>query len=123
MSIQNVLESEAGITFLGAAAGLVWTFFKSSAWYGAAQRRRFRHALHMLESAVEETYRNYVQAIKESRADGRLTTDERRRAREIARERAIAIARSEGVDLLRELGEDYLDLWMAKLVRKLKGAH
>jgi vacuolar-type H+-ATPase subunit E/Vma4 len=86
------------------------------------RRRRFQAAIQALEAGVEETYRTYVQALKESRADGRLTPEECRRARERARERAIEIARAQGLNLLRELGPEYLDLWIARLVKKLKNA-
>ncbi len=81
---------------------------------------RFSAALESLEAAVEATYRDYVEALKAASDDGRLTPDERAHARALARDRAVAIARANGVDLLRELGEDYLDLWIARLVRKLK---
>ncbi len=120
MSVLQLLGSEPGITILGTVLGGVWTLFKSSEWYGRMRRRRFRRALQALETAVEETYRAYVSNIKAGREDGRLTDDEKRRARSLARERALRIARNDGVNLLRELGEDYLDAWTAKLVRKWK---
>ncbi len=57
---------------------------------------------------------------KKARADGQLTEEEMRHAHRLARERAIQFGRTWGLDVLRELGEGYLDLWIAKLVKKLK---
>jgi uncharacterized membrane protein YebE (DUF533 family) len=122
MNLETLLVSEAGLTMLGAVAGAVWTLFKTMDWYARGRRRRFEAALRALEAGVERTYRTYVQALKEANADGRLTEEERRRARELARETAILYGRTEGVDVLHELGEAYLDLWIAKLVKRLKTA-
>jgi len=120
MNLTSILTTEAGITLLGAIMGAIWTLFKGGACYGRLRRRRHLRALQALEAAVEETYRTYVESLKASRPGGRLTPEERRRAREMARDRAIAIARKEGIDLLRELGEDMISVWIAKLVKRLK---
>lgn len=115
------MDIDLGITLLGSAMGAVWAGFKSSEHYQRAQRQRFQKALLALESGVERTYQAYVKAIKAGRADGRLTESEKARARSLARTRAIALAKEAGVDLLRVIGEDYVDVWIGKLVRKRKG--
>ncbi len=120
MSIGTVLTSDAGLTLLGTVLGGVWTWIRSSEWLARRRRESTRRALQVLETAVEQTYRCYVEAIKEGRADGKLTSAERVKARMMARERALAIARTEGIDLLRTLGVEHLDLWIAKIVRRLK---
>lgn len=120
MSISEVLGSESGITLLGTVLGGLWTLFKSSELFERIRRRRFRRTLDALEGAVSETYQGYVKSIKASREDGRLTEAEKRQARRLAQERAGSIARKQGINLLREIGEDYLDLWTAKMVQKLK---
>ena len=121
MQVGDVLSSDPGLTLLGTALGGLWTLFKSSEWFGRLRRRRFGKALRALEAGVELTYRTYVREIKKARADGRLTEEEKRRARRLARETAVEFGRAHGVNVLRELGEDYLDLWVAKLVRRWKG--
>lgn len=115
------MEIDMGITLLGSAVGAVWAGFKSSEHYQRAQRLRFQKALLALESGVERTYQAYVKAIKAGRSDGRLTESEKARARSLARTRAIALAKEAGVDLLRVIGEDYVDVWIGKLVRRRKG--
>ena len=70
--------------------GGVWTWLKSSEWFARRRRESVRRALQVLETAVDQTYRCYVQAIKEARGDGRLTSAERVKARMMARERALA---------------------------------
>ena len=120
MSITDAITSETALTLLGALLGSLWTIFKSSEWFARRRKRRFQQSVQALAAAVEATYRDYVQSIKASRADGRLTEAEKARARALARERAVAIAQNQGLDVLRELGAEHVDLWIAKLVKKLK---
>ena len=122
MSLGHVLNSELGLTVVSAVLGAIWTAFRSSEWYRRLCDQRFNKALHALEAGVEATYRTYVRAIKEARADGKLTGEEMAEARRRAREAAIEFGRTQGIDVLRELGSGYIDLWIAKLVKTLKGA-
>lgn len=120
MILQNVLGSEPAITLVGSVIGGVWALLKSSDWFQGLLRRRFAGALQALEAGVELTYRTYVEECKAARADGQLTEEEKRHARELARQRAIEFGRSQGIDVLRVLGQEYVDLWIAKLVKGLK---
>jgi hypothetical protein len=112
--------NDTTLTLLATVATTAWTLFKTSDWWQQHRQRRFDRAIQVLESAVDETYRAYVERIKEARADGKLTAGERRRARELARQRAITIGRTQGIEVLQELGGEYVDLWIARLVKKLK---
>ena len=40
----------------------------------------------------------------------------------MALQMAIEFGQNEGIDVIRELGRDYIDLWINKLVRRLKVA-
>ncbi len=120
MQLFEWFSSEGALTLIGGLIGTAWTLFKSTEWYSQRRRNRYEAAIEVLEAAVEETYRTYVAALKEGRSDGKLTPAERRRARQLARERAISIGRSRGVDVLRELGQELIDLWIARHVKKLK---
>lgn len=122
MQLNELFTNDSALTLAVALTGAVWAAFKSSDLYTHLCRKRFNAALHVLESAVEETYRTYVEAIKEGRADGKLTQVERRRARALARERALAIGRDQGIDILTQLGRDSVNLWISRLVKKLKRA-
>jgi hypothetical protein len=122
MTISSVLGSEQGIVWLGTALGAIWTLFKSSECYQRIRGKKSDQALQVLESAVEETYRTYVQAIKAARADGRLSGEEKKQARQLAKERAFALAKQQGLDLLRLLGNDNIDLWLTKSVNRLKSS-
>lgn len=122
MSLGNVLESEAGLTVVSTVLGALWTFFKSREWYTDSRKQRYAKALDALEAGVDQTYRTYVASIKEASDDGKLTEKERKRARELAREAAVEFGETQGVDVLRELGEGYIDVWISKLVKKLKSS-
>ena len=121
MSIMEVLHSEAVLAAVAGLAGALWTLFKSGEWLETRRRRRMREALRALEAAVEATYREYVRTLKEQHPDGALSLEEQQTARSKARERALTIARERGIDLLKELGAGCIDLWISRLVRKLKG--
>ncbi|MFP4502224.1 MAG: hypothetical protein ACLFTT_14580 [Candidatus Hydrogenedentota bacterium] len=118
--MNEFITPELAITVIGAALGAVWTFFKSTQLYRRIRNRRYRKALEAIENAVEETYREYVSTIKDSRPDGKLLPGEKRRARERAKERALAIGRRTGIDVLREVGSHRLDALTTKTVNQLK---
>jgi hypothetical protein len=111
---------DLGLTVLGTVLGGLWTGFKASDRFRRLHRRRYRKALLALESGVERTYQAYVKAIKAGRSDGRLTEEEKARARAMARMRAVKLAKAEGVDLLRTIGEDYVDVWIGRIIGRRK---
>jgi hypothetical protein len=119
--MENVLNSDQGLTMVATVLGAVWTFLQSSKVFSQMRSRRYYRAVEALEAAVEQTYRTYVRAIKEAREDGKLTDDEQRNARALARQTAVEFGERQGVDVIRELGSEYLDLWIARLLKKLKG--
>ena len=122
MNISQWLTSDTGLTLAGAAMGAAWTAFRSSDCYRRAQQRRYDKALLALEAGIDVTYRTYVQALKEARADGKLTPEEAAEARQRARNAAIAFGRTQGIDVMREIGEPFIELAIAKLVKQIKGA-
>jgi len=122
MNVLSALNSGFGLTLVTAILGSIWTAFRSTDFYRRVRSDRYADAVQALEAGVELTYRTYVRALKESREDGRLTKEEMRLARQRAREAAIEYGRTRGVDVLRELGADYVDLLIAKLVKNLKKA-
>ncbi len=120
MNLETFLSSEAGLALVGSFFGGVWVLFKSSDWYQRRLRHRYQRALLALEAGVQQAYDSYVRAIKEARKDGKLTDDERKRARDIAREAAITFGRGQGVDVVRQLGQEFVDTLTNRMVRKLK---
>ena len=120
MSISQILASDTALTMVGGLLGTAWTFFRSKDWYRRSRKRRYFRAIRALEAAVERTYRTYVRSIKRSRADGKLTEEEAAKARQMARRAALDFGRTEGVDVLREIGEDYLDLWLSRVLGRAR---
>ncbi|MFA6240992.1 MAG: hypothetical protein WC655_08690 [Candidatus Hydrogenedentales bacterium] len=122
MNASEILTSETGLTLAASLFTAAWTFFKGQEWFRNNKNERVRKALDALEAGVEKTYDSYVLALKEANLDGKLTAAERKRARELAREAAIMFGTTQGIDVARELGREYLDLWIERLVRKTKPA-
>ncbi|MFP4173079.1 MAG: hypothetical protein ACLFV4_09235 [Candidatus Hydrogenedentota bacterium] len=110
-------------TVFAAAAGILafaWPVVKSTEWYARHREQRREQAVATLEAAVEETYRRYVQVMKAANGGEPLTEEQRDNARRLARERAEELGREQGLDVVRELGASYLDLWITRLVKRLK---
>lgn len=120
MGWEEVLQSEQLLTLVALAGMALWTFFRSCALWEGRKDKRIHIALQALEAAVYATYREYVRMLKNNRESGKLTEQEEKEARRRAREKGAGLSRAEGVDLVATLGADYLDLWIERLVRKLK---
>jgi hypothetical protein len=120
MNLTDLLQSDPVLTLAGTIAGGVWSILKAKALRRRNKKQRFDRAILALEAGIEDVYRSYVREIKRARQDGKLTAAEAARARRLARERAIDYGRHEGVDVLKEIGADYLDLWIAKLIRRTR---
>ena len=120
MTLTNLLASDPALSLVAGVAGTIWTAVQTSIWFRRLNSNRFQRALRCVESAVRQVYEEYVRAIKAASADGTLTDDERRRARELARDRAVAIARTGGIDLVATLGREHLDLWVERVLARVK---
>ena len=120
MNLTNILTSDPALSLVAGVAGTIWAAVQSSSWFSRLNRARLQRALRCVESAVRQVYEEYVRSLKAARADGALTADERRRARELARDRAVAIARPDGIDLAATLGREHLDLWIERVLRRVK---
>ena len=120
MGILGAIGIQQGLVLLGSLLGGIWTAFKADERRRKVKDERLEKALRALEAGVDQTYETYVREIKAGAVDGKLTKDERRRARDLARGAAIEFGRTRGVDVLQELGEGYINVWIAKLVKRLK---
>ena len=120
--ILSQIGTELLLGLVGTVVGSVWTAFKSLDFMRSRRVERYDEAVRALESGVEKTYDVYVRHIKEARTDGKLTSRERRAARDRATQYAVDCARDRGVDLIETLGRDYLPVLITRIVRELKGA-
>ena len=105
---------------MASVALAIWTWVKAEFLADLWRNRRTATALHALEAGVEKTYHVYVKAIKEANADGKLTAEEREKARGIAIGFAREFGRDQGVDLVKDIGVAGLELIIAKIVKALK---
>ncbi|GMW01800.1 MAG: hypothetical protein AMXMBFR84_29370 [Candidatus Hydrogenedentota bacterium] len=114
------INNEAGLVMLSTIISGLWAFFKSQEWLRLAKEHKGEKALLALEAGVHHAYEEYVRAIKAARTDGKLTPEERRRARDLAVHAAVEFGRNEGVDVMTELGVSYIDAWLKRLLQQIK---
>jgi hypothetical protein len=109
------------VALVAAIVGAAWTFFKSRDVYQRMKQEKYFAAVEALEAGVEKTYRVYVEALKEAKADGKLTPEEKATARRKAVAYAQEFGRTRGIDVIEELGREYIPVLISKIVRLLKG--
>jgi hypothetical protein len=94
--------------FIAGSTGIAilsWIFRTVSAWLAARKAARWYEAANCVLVAVGSVAQTLVDALKKSRADGKLTEAEIREAGRQAREAAIAIGKAKGLGLIKILGE------------------
>jgi len=121
MTFQDFIHSDVTFKAIAAILALLWTIFRSSDWYARRKSARIAQAIALLETAVARTYEEYVRAIKHARADGKLTEEERRQARQQALNTALRMAQKESLPLLRLLGPAHVERHVAQIVKRAKG--
>ena len=109
------------VALVGTIVAAAWTFFKGRDLYQEMKRQKYFGAIEALEAGVEKTYRVYVQALKDAKADGKLTPEERAVARQKAMAYAQEFGRTRGIDVIEQLGREYIPVLISKIVRLLKG--
>lgn len=118
--MDDLITSETFFTVVVALAGAALAWFKRTEVYAALQERKEARAWEALEAGVLKTWEVYVKAIRQSRADGKLTEEEKRQARAQAKRYAISYGTSVGVDVVKELGEHYMDAAIKRIVDEMK---
>ena len=109
------------VALVGTIVALAWTFFKSRDLYQEMKGQKYFAAIEALQAGVEKTYRVYVQALKEAKADGKLSPEEKAAARQKAVAYAQEFGRTRGIDVIEQLGREYIPVLISKIVRLLKG--
>ena len=121
VSILHSVGAELVLGVLGSVFGTVWAAFKSLDLMKMCRDDKYAEAVRALEAGVGKTYDVYVEQIKAARADGKLTSSERRAARNRAVQFAVDYARDRGVDVVETLGREYIPVLISRIVRDLKG--
>lgn len=117
---EDLLGNNPGLTIIGTIFAFACSAFKSSSWWQKRRKRRYAKAVDALEAGVNQTFNAYVNAIKDSRDDGKLSDEEKLLARQLAIQTAQDFAQTEGINVVRVLGHEYMDLWIEKIINRLK---
>lgn len=117
---ESLALQEALMTVGIAALSSLWTFFKSSEWWARRREKKWSRLLLLIETAVAETYRNYIR--DEKAATGMLSESVREAARDAARRTAHNLARGAGMRLEDWTSTAELDALIERAVQIRKGA-
>jgi hypothetical protein len=77
-------------------------------------------ALEFVETAVRDTYEEYVREAKNAAEDGKLTSGERKDAMNMAISKAKNLAAVNGFNLLKFYAAEYLPVLIEKVIRRDK---
>lgn len=102
----------------------IWAAVQTSNAYVQYRQRtnteKLGKAFAIIESAVQDTYENYVRTIKTESADGRLSSDERKYAKDMAVRNAIAKGKAIGLDLVQLLTQYGVETYVQRTVKEKK---
>lgn len=104
------------ITLLGTG----WLWLQRSFHIDRKTDRKWDDVCLYIEAGVAKTYQTYVKARKEASADGTLTEEEKKQARQMAFNFARSYAVENGVNLVKEAGAELLPALIEKAVGGLK---
>jgi len=120
----TILEDNTVVSGIISVLGVVWTVFglqdRITAYLTRKKGERKATAILALAAGIEKVYDEYVKALKDGRADGKLTKAEIASARARALTAAKLFAESQGVDIVTELGKDYLNVWLEEVLRRVR---
>jgi len=102
------------------AGAAIWMWMQRALHINRQTDRKWDDVLLFVEAGVAKTYQAYVKARKEASADGTLTEDEKKEARQMAFNFARQYAAENGVNLVKEAGAGLLPALIEKAVGGLK---
>jgi len=108
------------LTMIGSVVASLWGYVQASGIYQAGKKKKIYKVIQALESGVEKTYQDFVQDIKRSREDGKLTANEINKARGFALKSAENFARADGINAAQLVGRGYLEVLLSQVVSKAK---
>jgi len=114
---QELLFSESGLGIAVVVVGLIWGLIKRKAGLDEGKKSKITEAF---ETAVKETYDEFVKVKKSSAKDGKLSVEDVAHARQMAIAKAKDIGKEKGVDILKEVGKSYIPVLLEKVIAKAK---
>lgn len=106
------------LAILGGFISSFFSWIKTKVGQTEAEQK----AVDALSVGVTEAYNNFVKLAKDASADGKLTEEEKKQARQFAIDTAKRIAVGPAKDLLFAWGQPKLENIVQQLVAKMKGA-
>lgn len=118
--LNSLLTNEAFITLLMTLFGTLLTAIQGMKWYQNKIKGNYDKAVDVVGAAVVEVAETYTEELKKANADGKLTDEEKKIARERALEIAKQLGAKSGLNVVNLIGEELINSIIAKKVAELK---
>lgn len=120
--IAEFLSSDAFYPMIVALIGLIYGGLKVKYFaFDKPGEEKKKKLVELGESAVKETFDEYVRELKKAREDGKLTKEEIATANTMAINKLKEKAKANGLEAVKIVAEEYLPVLIDKIVRKNKG--
>lgn len=120
MTIETILASEVTQSLIISVLGIAWGAIQGSKWYQRIKDRRYYKCLKVVEDSVRDTFYEYVKQLKEANADGKLTEEEKRRAKQYAMRRLETLAAEKGIPVFQQFTVESINRLFDTMVERLK---
>jgi hypothetical protein len=101
----------------GAILALIWGIVVAKLKLKEGKKKKITMAF---ESAVQDTYTEFVRDLKNSKGDGKLSKEEVKEAQSKAWEKAKTILKDQGITLGKEMAVEYGPVIVTKIVQLFK---
>lgn len=120
MTIETILASEVTQSLIISVLGIAWASIQGSQWFQRLKDRRYYKCLKVIEKAVQDTFYEYVKQLKDANADGKLTDDEKSRAKRYAMRRLETLAAEKGIPVFQEFTVESINRLFDTMVQRLQ---
>jgi len=120
MSIETILASEVTQSLIISVLGIAWGVIQGTKWFQRIKDRRYYKCLKVIEEAVRDTFYDYVKQVKDANADGKLTDDEKSRAKRYAMRRLETLAAEKGIPVFQQFTVESVNRLFDTMVQRLQ---
>jgi 2,4-dienoyl-CoA reductase-like NADH-dependent reductase (Old Yellow Enzyme family) len=118
--LQDIVSSQAFVQVVVAIVAAVWSIPRLQQWLAGVKATKWEALLELGENAVIQTWNSYTSGLKAAAADGKLTADQAKLARQQATATLRQLAEDELQGVINTYGNAAVEALVAKIYATLK---